>query len=141
MKRFIFLLLTVFLLAACGNNQEEANSSESNGADNSNEEKQSTDGNLINPEEIEKGKWIGQSGTISNGDDMILTKPIPYDSSKTYIMNKTSYVTYLKDDEVIKTLLYSEGAPEITLETVKEADNIRISMKENKLSDFSITEE
>lgn len=141
MKRFILLISTLFLLAACGNNQEEATSAESESSDNSNEETNNTEGNLINPEEVVEGKWIGQSGAISNGDDMVLTKPISYDSSKTYIMNKTSYVTYFKDDEVIKSLLYSEGAPEITLESVEGANNIRISVQKNKLNDFTLIEE
>lgn len=141
MKRFLLLFLIVFLLAACGDNQEKANSAENDSSDNSNEESQSTDSNLVNTEEVVEGKWIGQSGAISNGDDMVLTEPIPYDSSKTYTMNKTSYVTYLKDDEVIESLLYSEGAPEITLESVEEANKIRISMKKNKLIDFVLTEE
>ncbi|AKG73427.1 membrane lipoprotein lipid attachment site-containing protein [Salinicoccus halodurans] len=141
MKRFLSLFLIVFLLAACGDNQEKANSAENDSSDNSNEESQSTDSNLVNTEEVVEGKWIGQSGAISNGDDMVLTEPIHYDSSKTYTMNKTSYVTYLKDDEVIESLLYSEGAPEITLESVEEANKIRISMKKNKLIDFVLTEE
>jgi|SRR5699024_3206674 len=141
MKRFLPVLMIIFLLAACGGNQEEANSAENGSSGNSNEESESTDSNLVNTEEVVEGKWIGQSGAISNGDDMVLTKPISYDPSKTYTMNKTSYVTYLKDDEVIESLLYSEEAPEITLESVEEANNIRISMKENKLNDFVLTEE
>lgn len=59
---------------------------------------------------------------------MIQTNPIPYVSTKNYILSENSYVSYFKDDEFIKTIRYSSETDEpFELKKVEEANNIRLS--------------
>lgn len=139
MKRIILTVGSLVVFAGCSNselqNENSISENEESSVTNSEEQK-----NLINSVNIEDGKWIGQSSKESNSEDMVLTDPIAYDPSKIYMINKTAYVSYLNDNEVIKTVLYSEEQPEIELDTVEQANNIRISMKDYKLETFKLFE-
>lgn len=142
MKKKIILLglLSSMLLVACNN---ETSSSESDNSDSA-AEQNNTDAteknseNLFDSNAIEKGIWISQNGDIVEKDGMILSEPIEYNPEYTYLMNETAYITYLNDDKIIKTLLMEEDRP-ITLETVKEADNIKVNFNEIKLENFELT--
>ena len=45
-------------------------------------------------------------------------------------INRSSYVSYFNGDNFIETKLYEEGFPK-TLDTVEEADSIKVSFNES----------
>lgn len=74
MKRkmpFMTLLLLFLFLTACSNN---------------------SDGNLISTNSLTEGSWMGYNGEAVEKEEMRMTEPIEYDASKTYEINRSSYV-------------------------------------------------
>lgn len=111
MKRkmpFMTLLLLFLFLTACSNN---------------------SDGNLISTNSLTEGSWMGYNGEAVEKEEMRMTEPIEYDASKTYEINRSSYVSFFNGDEFIETLQYSDDPP-LTLDTIEEADNIIISFNQ-----------
>jgi len=142
MKKKIILLglISTMLLAACNNEEisSETDNNDSLTEQNNADETETSSENLFDSNTIEEGIWISQNGDIVEKEGMILSKPIEYNPEYTYLMNETAYVTYLNGEEIIKTLLMDENRP-ITLETVKEADNIKVNFNEVKLENFELT--
>lgn len=142
MKKNIILLglLSSVLLAACNNEESslETDDTNSTGEQNSADATETSSENLFNNNAIEEGIWLSQNGDTVEKEGMILSEPIEYNPEFTYLMNETAYVTYLNGDEIIKTLLMEEERP-ITLETVEEADNIKVNFNEVKLENFELT--
>lgn len=142
MKKEIILLglLSSVLLAACNNEEASTETADTNSAaeQNNSDATDTNSDNLFDSNTIEEGIWISQNGDTVDKEGMILSEPIEYDPELTYLMNETAYVTYLNGDEIIKTLLMDEDRP-ITLETVDEADNIKVNFDEAKLENFELT--
>lgn len=142
MKKNIILLglLSSVILAACNNEESSSEADDTNSvAEQSNADTTETSSeNLFDNNAIEEGIWISQNGDTVEKEGMILSEPIEYNPEFTYLMNETAYVTYLNGDEIIKTLLMEEDRP-ITLETVEEADNIKVNFNEVKLENFELT--
>lgn len=111
MKRkmsFVSLLLGIILLTACNSN---------------------SDGNLMSVDSLTEGSWISYDGEPTENEEMRTTEAIDYDPSKTYEINRSSYVSYFNGEEFIKTVQYSKEPP-MTLETVEEANSIKISFNQ-----------
>lgn len=111
MKRkmsFMSLLLAIVLLTACNNSSE---------------------GNLIDTGSLTEGSWMGYDGEAVENEEMITTESIKYDSSKTYEINRSSYISYYSGEEFIETIQYGDEPP-MTLDTVEEADSIVISFNQ-----------
>lgn len=106
--KFISLLFGVMLLAACGN---------------------STGENVVDMGSITEGSWMGYNGETVEDPEMMSTDFIDYDSSQTYEINRSSYVSFYAGEEFIETVLYGEEPP-MTLDTVEEADRIIISFNQ-----------
>ena len=69
---------------------------------------------------------------------MIISNPIPYNPDLDYEANNTFYVTYMNGDDILETRLHGDGPPPIEVETVEEANQIRISFDRNKLDGFEL---
>ena len=109
MKKTISLmsvLLGIMLLSACSSGSGE--------------------GGLIDTGAATSGSWMGYKGEAVENDEMMTSESIKYDSSKTYEINRSSYVSYYNGEEFIETIQYS-GEPPMTLETVEDADSIVVS--------------
>lgn len=139
MKRIIMIFTSMFAvgLSAC-NDGISSNIDTLVGNENSNEESSSGKENLFKYSEIEEGYWVTSSGDKSESEDMIISNPITYDPNSEYEMNKTAYVTYMKDDEVITTILHSDGPAPIEIENVEGANQVRISFDKSKLDGFEL---
>lgn len=135
MKKITVLLslLVVVVLAACNN---ESSESSTEAGETSTE--QSGSENLFNPSTVEEGTWISQNGEIVEREGMVVSEAIEYNPEEEYSMNNSAYVTYFSGDEILKTLLLDEGRP-ITLDTVDEADSIKVSIDEGKVENFELT--
>ena len=100
------LLLGIMLLSACSSDSGESG--------------------LIDTASATSGSWMGYDGEAVENDEMMTTESIDYDPSKTYEINRSSYVSYYNGEEFIETIQYS-GDPPMTLDTVEDADSIVIS--------------
>src|SRR5699024_7872863 len=100
------LLLGIMLLSACGSGSGE-------------------DG-LIDTGSATTGSWMGYKGEAVKNDEMMTSESIKYDPSKTYEINRSSYVSYYNGEEFIETIQYRGESP-MTLETVEDADSIVVS--------------
>ncbi|WP_026867655.1 hypothetical protein [Jeotgalicoccus marinus] len=118
-KRIIFntLLLTVIVLSACSN----------------------SDDNLIDTSSLNEGTWVTYDGEVVENDEMRSTEPIDYDPSKSYEINRSSYVSYYNGDEFIETIQYSDDPP-MTVDTVEEADSIVVSFNQYNEDTINLTE-
>src|SRR5699024_825997 len=96
--------------------------------------------NLIDAGNLTSGSWIGYNGEAVEDEEMKTTASIPYDSDKNYKINRSSYVSYFNGDEFIETKLYEEGLPK-TIDTVDEADSVKVSFKRYKEEAIELTEE
>lgn len=114
---FFTLLLTFVLLTACSNSA----------------------GNLIDTGSVTEGGWISYDGDTVENEEMMTSKSIDYDPSKTYEINRSSYVSYYNGDEFIETIQYSDEPP-MTLETVDEADSIVISFNQYNQDSIELKE-
>ena len=103
---FMSVLLGVMLLSACSSGSSE--------------------GGLIDTGAATSGSWMGYKGEAVDNDEMMTSESIKYDPSKTYEINRSSYVSYYNGEEFIETIQYS-GEPPMTLETVEDADSIVVS--------------
>lgn len=100
------LLLGIMLLAACSSDSGE--------------------GGLIDTGSATTGSWMGYDGEAVDNDEMMTSESIDYDPSKTYEINRSSYVSYFNGEDFIETIQYS-GDPPMTLDTVEDADSIVVS--------------
>lgn len=109
MKKLLVLMgsLMVLIISACNSSEGSTES-------------------LIEPDNVIGGAWINYNGDEIEDSDMKVTEAIEYDSSNVYEINRSSYVSYYNGDEFLETILYSEEPP-IDIQTVEEADTIRIS--------------
>lgn len=114
---FITLLIGVALLTACSN----------------------SDGNLIDTGSLTEGSWVSYDGNTVENEEMRSTDHIDYDPSKTYEINRSSYVSYYNGEEFIETIQYSDDPP-MTLDTVDEADSIVISFNQYNEDSITLTE-
>lgn len=145
----IFVLLSIMILAGCStkssesikeNGSNDSASSDQTAADDSQESGEvTTSENLFDLNDIEEGYWIGQSGAEIQDEDMIISNQIDYNPKFSYFMNKTAYVTYMSDDEILNTVLHDDPPP-VTVKDNKEADSIRISFDKKKLDEFELVE-
>jgi len=94
--------------------------------------------NLFDKNSLEEGVWINYEGGLSEEDDMVITESIPYDSDNEYILTMGAYVSYYNGDEFIKTSLVTESTAE-AIESVDEADNIRLSFNREHLEEINLT--
>lgn len=111
MKRkmsFISVILSLMIISACSNN---------------------TSDNLMSMDSLTEGSWISYDGEPSENEEMLTTESMEYDPAKTYEINRASYVSYFNGEEFIKTVKYVEEPP-MTLETVENADSIRVSFNQ-----------
>src|SRR5699024_1128496 len=81
---------------------------------------------LIDMDSAAGGSWMGYEREAVENHEMITSDTIDYNPSKTYEINRSSYVSYFKGEEFIETIQYSDDPP-MTLDTVEEADNIVVS--------------
>lgn len=105
---FMSVLLGVMFLSACGSGSGD---------------------NLIDTGSLTEGSWMGYDGDAVENEEMRTTEKIDYDSSKTYEINRSSYVSYFNGEDFIETIQYN-GEPPMTLDTVEEADSIVISFNQ-----------
>ena len=105
---FMSVLLGVMFLSACGSGSGD---------------------NLIDTGSLTEGSWMGYDGEAVENEEMRTTEKIDYDSSKTYEINRSSYVSYFNGENFIETIQYN-GEPPMTLDTVEEADSIVISFNQ-----------
>ena len=105
---FMSVLLGVMFLSACGSGSGD---------------------NLIDTGALTEGSWVGYNGDTVEKEEMRKTEKIDYDPSKTYEINRSSYVSYFNGEDFIETIQYS-GEPPMTLDTVEEADSIVISFNQ-----------
>lgn len=146
MKKSLLLLLTASLLASCNgdssddSSNNEQNNSESN-LDYSSENENSSKENLIDKSSLTKGVWIGASGSENNNDNMLLTETIKYDSSNQYQLIGNAYVAFYNDNNFIETVRYQGSSEDFPyeVETVENANNIRISYFEKWEDDILLT--
>lgn len=108
----------VLIVAACGNNSENAE-------------------NLIEHDLIEHGSWVDYNGENTEDDDMRVTETITYHPEGEYELNRSSYVSYYNGEEFLETVLYSEELP-MEIDTVEEADNIRVSFNSYNEENISL---
>lgn len=99
------LLLGIMFLSACSSSDE---------------------GGLLDVGSATTGSWMGYKGEPVDNEEMMTSDSIDYDPSKTYEINRSSYVSYFNGKEFIETIQYSEDPP-MTLDTIEEADNIVVS--------------
>ena len=100
------LLLGVMFLSACSSSSDE--------------------GGLLDVGSATTGSWMGYNGEPVENDEMMTSESIDYNPSKTYEINRSSYVSYFNGEEFIETIQYSDDPP-MTLDTIEEADNIVVS--------------
>lgn len=103
---FMSLLLGIMILSACSNSSGE--------------------GGMIDIDSATEGSWMGYKGEPVESDEMMRSESIEYDPSKTYEINRSSYVSYFNGEEFIETIQYGDDPP-MMLDTVEEADNIVVS--------------
>lgn len=136
-KTYLFFSLMIVLVLTACNNETDKNTGEATNDTADNSVKEESGNNLFNPDNIEEGYWIGQSGKKLDAEEMIISNPISYDPSSVYEVNKTCYVTYMKDDEILETRM-QDGPTPLEIESVEEADQIRISFDNSKLDGFEL---
>src|SRR5699024_4759674 len=137
------LILSGILISACGNGEDDpSEESEAAGSENIavTEEDSESNNNLFDASDIEEGYWIGQSGNTIQNEDMVISNPIDYDPSLSYTINRTAYITYMSDGEILQTVLYDD-APPVTIRTNEDADSIRVSFDKSKLDSFNMVSE
>src|SRR5699024_9473664 len=78
------LLLGIMLLSACSSGSSE--------------------GGLIDTGAATSGSWMGYKGEAVDNDEMMTSESIKYDPSKTYEINRSSYVSYYNGQEFIETM-------------------------------------
>ncbi len=110
LKRFMIAVLSVSVLAACGNGSGDSD-------------------NLIDTGSVTKGSWVGYNGDDVEDEEMVTSELIPYDPDAGYEINRSSYVSYFNGDEFIETKLYGEDLP-LTIDPVEEADGIKVSFNQ-----------
>ena len=133
---FLVLFLSILVLSACNNNEENKSEETDNNSSNAEADKNV---NLFSSEDVEEGYWINDAGEKAENSQMITSSPIGYEPNKNYVSNRTLYVSYYSGENFIKTLLHDEETP-VELETVKEADTIRLSFDKKKLENFELIE-
>jgi len=119
-KIFLMSLASIILLTACSNN------------DNGDSD------NLIDTGSAIEGSWVGYNGENVEDEEMLTSELIPYDSNKNYEINRSSYVSYFNGDEFIETKLYSDEMP-ATIETVEDADGIKVSINQYNKDAIELT--
>ncbi|KKK33958.1 acyltransferase [Salinicoccus sediminis] len=102
-------------------------------------EKSMNNENLIDSGSLISGSWIGYNGETVEDEEMRTTRSIPYDPDKSYEINRSSYVSYFNGDEFIETKLYEEGLPK-TIDTVEEADSVKVSFNEYNMNEIELVE-
>lgn len=74
------LLLGIMLLSACGNSSGESG--------------------LIDVGSATTGSWMGYEGEPVENAEMMTSESIDYDPSKTYEINRSSYVSYFNGEDI-----------------------------------------
>lgn len=134
-KILIFIFFTFIAMSGCSSNTDNSNQAS---VDNTQEE----DSNLIKETELNEGQWINTKGEFKNNPEMVNTSPIDYNSNNQYLINKTSYISYFKGEEFIKTILYDyENEFPLAIENMGEADNIIVSFNVENNDSIQLTVE
>ena len=103
------LLLGIMFLSACSSSSDE--------------------GGLLDVGSATTGSWMGYNGEPVENEEMMTSESIDYNPSKTYEINRSSYVSYFNGEDFIETIQYS-GEPPMTLDTVEKADRIMVSFNQ-----------
>jgi len=141
LKPLFILGASALLLAACGAEESEENGSSETNAETSTEESDNKNqsANLIDKESLNEDGWINFEGDVKEQAEMMNTESIPYDPSKEYELNSGAYVTYFNGEEFIETKLTQDNLPG-PIETVDEADSIKLSFHKDFLDIIELTE-
>ena len=107
--RILFTVLILFILAACGGNDEDS---------------------LLSDSEIEEGYYINYNGGESENEEMRTSDFIEYDAESDYSLTRPAYVSYYNEEEFIQTNLYVDNMP-VLIESVPEATHVRVSFNQN----------
>ena len=155
-KKYLFLGISMLVLAGCSGESEETNEeseegmgtlsaeseknnevkTESESTEESSEEEPSHDMGLLELNDNEEG-WINFEGGVGGNNEYRITPKIDYDPGKNYEINNGAYITYYSGDEFIKTVQQSGGL----IEQVSEADNIRVSYHNSFRNKISLIEQ
>ncbi|SDL33521.1 hypothetical protein SAMN05216216_1446 [Lacicoccus qingdaonensis] len=159
MKKFFLLGVSMFVLAGCGGDSEEANGESEEGMgtldseseeeiesenDNSteseeeaNNEDSSHDSGLLDLNDTDPG-WINYEGERTGSSEYQTTPPVEYDPSLQYEISVGAYIAYFNGDEFIDTVQQGSSGQ---IEQVEEADTIRVSYHNSFADRISLTEE
>src|SRR5699024_10929894 len=148
--KFKTLLLgtSLMVLSACNGDasEEEAETQASDTEETSQENEANTesskdeesveDGGLIDKESTEQG-WINFAGEHGGNPEYLTTDTIEYDPSKQYELSQGAYVAYYSGEEFIETSQMEHGGE---IQTVENADNIRISYHKSFNNNINLSE-
>lgn len=135
MKKFLFLMAFSFLLAAC-NSEETSNQNDNQ---ESVEETNQGDANDFT-ENITEGHWISYDGSSPVNEDFAYTDKISYDPEANYTINHFSYISYFSGDEFLETKKITTPYPK-EIESVEDADNIKISFQIENMESIELVQE
>ncbi|WP_017548115.1 hypothetical protein [Salinicoccus carnicancri] len=150
-KAFLLLGTSLMILSACSGESSEENADAeteettdsaetSEGSSETGETKESAeveDGGLIDKESTEPG-WINFGGEHGGNPEYLTTNTIEYDPSKQYELSQGAYVAYYSGEEFIETSQMEHGGE---IQTVENADNIRISYHKSFNNKINLSEQ
>src|SRR5699024_5215964 len=113
--------------------ENEANTESSKGEESAEVE----DGGLIDKESTEQ-RWINFAGEHGGNAEYLTTDTIEYDPSKQYELSQGAYVAYYSGEEFIETSQMEHGGE---IQTVENADNIRISYHKSFNNNINLSEQ
>lgn len=117
--RILFTVPLLFILAACGGNDEDS---------------------LLNDAGIEEGYYINYNGGESENRDMRTSDFIEYDSGTDYSLTWPAYLSYYNEEDFIQTNLYVDSMP-VLIEAVPDATHVRLSYNQNNEDAIIFTDE
>lgn len=138
--KFLMVSAGLLLLTACGNDEPEDQTEET--AEETTEETTETpenqEGNLIDFDTLDEGYWVDYDGTEASNSQMLTTQMISYNPENEYTITRGAYVSYYNDEEFISTVNTPDDS---VIDTVDEANNIKLSFNEAFLDQMELTEE
>lgn len=143
---FLFSCTATLILGACSSDEQNRSGKDETitkkSDETSTDESKSADvNNLIDKNDFTEGIWINQEGENMENEEMITSGIISYNPDSEFELSRTGYVSYYNDDSFIKTVLYdyNESYP-LSIETVQDSNNIRVSFNKRYTEDVVLIE-
>lgn len=135
MKKLFIITALSLSLVACGN--EETVPAESNQISDQSTESKNHNMRESFIDNTTENHWISYDGSSPVHEEFSYTDRISYNPEKTYTINSFGYISYFNGEDFITTKKITKPYPK-EIETVKDADNIKISFQTAKAENIEL---